>query len=163
MTHDQRSIRLEVEVAGTPDEVWRAIATGPGVSSWYVPHTAEVREGGTCLVRLVNSGFGSGADADASYGGMSDGWKLFLRNRQLHLEHFRGQSATAMVQTAMWDGTRRAAWVALAGALGIPAAPTIGERVVVSASDAPALSGTVVDATEWRLALWLTEHSLSPG
>ena len=32
----RRSIRVEVEVPGTPEEVWQAIATGPGVSSRIV-------------------------------------------------------------------------------------------------------------------------------
>lgn len=36
----QREIRLEVEVPGTPEQVWDAIATGPGITSWFVP--AEV-------------------------------------------------------------------------------------------------------------------------
>ncbi len=40
-------------------------------------------------------------------------------------------------------------------ALRVPASPAIGERVVVRAPDAPALSGTVVDAADWRLALVL--------
>ena len=30
---DDRRIELEVEVPGTPEEIWRAIATGPGISS----------------------------------------------------------------------------------------------------------------------------------
>ncbi len=47
MTDEQRSIELEVEVPGTPEEVWQAIATGPGISSWYVPHTVEERTGGS--------------------------------------------------------------------------------------------------------------------
>ena len=46
MSDDRRSIELEVEVHGSPEEVWRAIATGPGISSWYVPHTVDEREGG---------------------------------------------------------------------------------------------------------------------
>ena len=41
-----RSIELEVEVVGTPEQVWEAIATARGISSWYVPHTMEEREGG---------------------------------------------------------------------------------------------------------------------
>lgn len=49
MSEDQRSIELEVEVPGTPEEVWRAVATGPGISSWYVPHTVEERAGGTAM------------------------------------------------------------------------------------------------------------------
>jgi uncharacterized protein YndB with AHSA1/START domain len=43
----RRSVQVEVEVPGTPDEVWRAIATGPGVSSWFVPCEVDGREGGT--------------------------------------------------------------------------------------------------------------------
>ena len=49
MTEDQppaRAIELSVEVPGTPEEVWAAVATGPGISSWYVPTTVEEREGG---------------------------------------------------------------------------------------------------------------------
>ena len=33
-----RTIDLSVEVDGTPEEVWTAIATGPGISSWFVRH-----------------------------------------------------------------------------------------------------------------------------
>ena len=33
----RRSVQVEVEVPGTPEEVWQAIATGPGISSWFVP------------------------------------------------------------------------------------------------------------------------------
>ena len=32
-----RAIRLEVEAPGTPDELWEMIATGPGITSWFVP------------------------------------------------------------------------------------------------------------------------------
>lgn len=107
-----RAIELEVTVAGTPEQVWEAIATGPGITAWFVPTTVEgepggvitqdfgpgmlvegrvqawepphrfsygeraeptpgtmafeflveARDGGTCVVRLVNSGFGSGEE-----------------------------------------------------------------------------------------------------
>jgi uncharacterized protein YndB with AHSA1/START domain len=55
----RRSVQVEVEVPGTPEEVWQAIATGPGVSSWFVP--TEVRDDGT-----VVSHFGPGMDAVAT-------------------------------------------------------------------------------------------------
>ncbi len=42
----QRMIDLSVEVPGTPEQVWLAIATGPGISSWFVPHDVAEREGG---------------------------------------------------------------------------------------------------------------------
>src|SRR6266851_258692 len=54
----RRSVQIEVEVPGTPEEVWQAIATGPGVSSWFVPTDVEEREGGT-----VTAHFGPGMDS----------------------------------------------------------------------------------------------------
>src|SRR3954467_1097162 len=54
----RRWVQVEVEVPGTPEEVWQAIATGPGVSSWFVP--TELREDGT-----VVSHFGPGMDVVA--------------------------------------------------------------------------------------------------
>ena len=211
MSDERRSITLEVEVPGSPEEVWRAIATGPGISSWYVPHTVEERtggaasasfgpepemqvagrvaawepprrivfdggegvdglafewtieahDGGTCTVRLVNSGFDGGEEWDALYDGMSEGWQLFLLSLKLHMENFRGRTATASLPTAMWSGSRDEVWDALTDALGIPSAPAVGERIEVTAPDAPALAGTVADAAPHRVALLLDQPS--PG
>jgi uncharacterized protein YndB with AHSA1/START domain len=210
MSDDRRAIELEVEVPGRPEEVWRAIATGPGISSWYVPHTVEEREGGaatasfgpepemqvpgrvtaweppkrivfegaegdaglafewlveardggTCIVRLVNTGFGSGEEWDDQYDGLTEGWKLFLSNLRLHLEHFPGQSATSMLPTAMWSGPRAETWTALTSGLGLPERPAVGDHIVTS-GDAPPLGGTVLEADPWRLALLLDQPA--PG
>ena len=43
-----------------PEEVWQAIATGPGISSWFVPSEVEEREGGTAV-----SHFGPGDSMDS--------------------------------------------------------------------------------------------------
>jgi uncharacterized protein YndB with AHSA1/START domain len=41
-------IRQELTLAATPEQVWDAIATGPGVDSWFMGHSEiEPREGGT--------------------------------------------------------------------------------------------------------------------
>lgn len=53
----RRSVQVEVEVPGTPEEVWQAIATGPGISSWFVP--AEFEESGGKPV-AVTMNFGPG-------------------------------------------------------------------------------------------------------
>jgi len=45
----RRSVQVEVEVPGTPEEVWQAIATGPGVSSWFVPTEVDERAGTVTL------------------------------------------------------------------------------------------------------------------
>jgi uncharacterized protein YndB with AHSA1/START domain len=56
----RRSVQVEVEVPGTPEEVWQAIATGAGISSWFVPSEVEEREGGTAV-----SHFGPGTSMDS--------------------------------------------------------------------------------------------------
>lgn len=43
---DERMVRVEVEVPATPEQVWEAIATGPGIAAWFVPAEVEGREGG---------------------------------------------------------------------------------------------------------------------
>jgi uncharacterized protein YndB with AHSA1/START domain len=43
----RRSIQVEVELNGTPEQVWQAIATGPGISAWFVPTKVEGRAGGS--------------------------------------------------------------------------------------------------------------------
>ena len=53
-----RSVEAEVIVPGTPEEVWQAIATGPGISSWFVPSTVEERVGGKAA-----SNFGPGMES----------------------------------------------------------------------------------------------------
>jgi len=54
----RRSIAVEVEVPGTPERVWQAIATGPGISAWFVP--AEI-DGKTMTLH-----FGPGMDTTAT-------------------------------------------------------------------------------------------------
>lgn len=203
MTDHRGSIELEIEVPGTPEEVWRAIATGPGITSWYVPHTVdersggaatarfgsgpemevagrvaawepphrivfdggdgvgglafewlvEARDGGTCIVRLVNSGFGNGDEWDDQYDAMTEGWKMFLTNLRLHLTHFAGQSATVSLPGAVWPGTGAAAWARVSAELDIPATLRPGDRLDVRAPDGPELGGIVADVTPSRVTL----------
>lgn len=203
MNDTSRSLEFEVEVAGSPEEVWTAIATGPGISSWYVPHTVEEREGGaatlrfgpgdgmevrarvaawepphrvvfanegdeeglafewliearsgdTCVVRLVNTGFGTSEEWDAQYDGMADGWPLFLRNLQLHLEHFCGQSATPALPMAAGALPVDAAWVTLISALGIAGPIALDQHIELRADGDLAVAGRVVDLGPQRLAL----------
>lgn len=57
----RRSVQVEVEVPGTPEEVWQAIATGPGISSWFVPTRSDERAGGQVVCT-----FGPGMDSPAT-------------------------------------------------------------------------------------------------
>jgi uncharacterized protein YndB with AHSA1/START domain len=76
----RRFVLVEVEVPGTPEEVWQAIATGPGISSWFVPAEFEERDGKPVAVTL---NFGPGMesrsavtawDPPRTWAAQSDGW-----------------------------------------------------------------------------------------
>jgi uncharacterized protein YndB with AHSA1/START domain len=56
----RRSVQVEVEVKGTPEQVWQAIATGPGIASWFVPAKLDGRVGGS-----VAHDFGGGMVSSA--------------------------------------------------------------------------------------------------
>lgn len=216
MTDPITVLDLAVDVPGTLDDIWTAIATGPGISSWYVPHTVEEHVGGATTtrfgegdemlipgrvaawepprrvlfdggeevtaaggmtfewtiedtpggghrVRLVNTGFPDTPEGQAQKAAMTDGWGLFLHNLQLHLEHFRGQHGLAMLPMGTGPGPRTDAWRRLTTALGVPAAPAPGERLQVTADDAPALAGRVVQADAWRVSLVLDEPAPGTG
>lgn len=77
----RRSVEVEVELPGTPEDVWQAIATGPGISSWFVPAEFEIKDGKPVTVKLD---FGPGMEstsaitswdpAQKKWSSQSDGW-----------------------------------------------------------------------------------------
>jgi uncharacterized protein YndB with AHSA1/START domain len=56
----RRFIAVETEVPGTPEEVWQAIATGPGLTAWFVPSELEERAKGSLTMN-----FGPGMESKA--------------------------------------------------------------------------------------------------
>ena len=44
-SNGRRFVQTQFEVVGTPDEVWDAIATGPGIACWFVPADFEQKDG----------------------------------------------------------------------------------------------------------------------
>lgn len=202
MNADRREIRLEVEVPATPEQAWEAVATGAGMTAWYVPAEVaereggeitldfgggmketcrvvvwdpprrllydipdprgrglafeffvETRDGGACVVRLVGSGFGTGADWDAEFDGMESGWKLFLANLALYLEHFPGQPAASIIVNGAAAGPRPPAWESYLTAAGLPTAPALGDRVQTNGTGTPALSGVVARVADETLTV----------
>ena len=76
----RRSVQVEVEVPGTLEEVWKAIATGPGISSWFVPTAFEESDGKPIA---VTANFGPGMlsrssittwDAPRRFVAQGEGW-----------------------------------------------------------------------------------------
>ena len=64
VANGRRSVQVEVEVPGSPEEVWQAVATGPGVSSWFVP--TEMIEGADGKPAQMKMTFGPGMDSIAT-------------------------------------------------------------------------------------------------
>lgn len=118
------------------------VGEGEGQQAMAYEWLVEARDGGTCVVRLVNSGFGAGADFDAEFEGMEQGWRIFLQSLRLHLTHFRGRRARACIPTVTLPGPNGAAWSTLCEALGVPTDLEAGDRLRTSGG-APVLGGTV--------------------
>lgn len=60
-------LRMEIALAATPEQAWEAIATGPGISAWFVPTTVD-REHGT-----IRQDFGSGFVVDGRVTAVEEG------------------------------------------------------------------------------------------
>jgi uncharacterized protein YndB with AHSA1/START domain len=195
MTPDELGLDLQIEVTATPEQVWEAISTGPGISAWFMPaeveggritfhHMAggsseaevtdaevprrlrftedggaqatellvEARSGGTCVVRVVGSGFG-GKGAD-------DGWTAALLGLKLYLEHFAGQEAANVLAGGQVPGSQARAWDQLQATVGLDD-PAEGERITTSAVGAPRLTGVVEGKLDTMVTLRLEEPA--PG
>jgi uncharacterized protein YndB with AHSA1/START domain len=217
-TPDRRTIDLEVEVPGTPEEVWAAIATSPGISAWFVPAEVdpheggklsldfgamgedssvvtawdpprrwattwpewgseqgsalellvEARAGGTCVVRLVHSAFGAGAEWDDELDQTTRGWAAFLQNLRIYLVRFAPQPCSSIFVYGTAGTTATAAWTALTGGLGLPDLAE-GQRVATSpeagvgagvgaeAAGVPRLAGVVEQVAVGSATLVLDE------
>jgi hypothetical protein len=159
----RRSIQVEVEVPAPREDVWRAIATGPGVTAWFVPTQIEEREGGAlifrfgpgmegsavvtaevpspdvCVARVVQDLVASGDEWDGHLEGMEAGWPFYFRTLQLYVTHFRGESCSPVQVMGLAPGPASTAWEALAEALGLTGAEA-GRRIQAS-DGAPPFGG----------------------
>lgn len=188
-------LSFTVEVPGTAEQVWHAIATAQGLSSWYLPteleervggavrftigaamgadaeitgwepphrlafdedwaglmgtapgtlspltceFLVEARSGGTCVVRVTSSGFGTGADWEQEWwDGLGPGWRPYFDNLRLYLTLFPGQEATRLEAAATHPGDVSAVWSTLRAALGLG-----GDG---AAADGPPVEGAAVE------------------
>ncbi|MGH9247456.1 MAG: SRPBCC family protein [Acidimicrobiales bacterium] len=181
------ALRLEMtfELPGSPEQVWDAIATANGISSWFLVTDLEEREGGavcfhmgpeaespgtvtgwdpprrfayeepawaalaghdpssvtpmvteflveaqsggTCVVRVVSSAFGTGADWERElFDDMEQGWEPFFYNLRLYLTEFPGQRVTPASIHADLPGPLDDVWSTLTETLG---ADEVGQSV----------------------------------
>lgn len=191
--HVPYRLQFSVEVPGTPEQVWQAVATAQGMSAWFLPTDMEEREGGalhismgegmgsdghvtawepprrlvyeedwaalmgkdpaelspmtseflvearsggTCVVHVTTSGFGTGADWEQEWwDDMGTSWKPSFDVLRLYLAHFPGQQATQLEVSAVHPGDAESVWAALRRAL------DLGDEG--TAFEARGVSGTV--------------------
>jgi uncharacterized protein YndB with AHSA1/START domain len=171
-------MELTFELPGTPEQVFAAVATGNGISSWFIPtevdevlggtvhmvmgegmsstgrvtaweppgrfameepdwadlsqhpgadvtpmiteFLVEARSGGTCVLRVVTSAFGTGADWEQEFfADMERSWLPFFDNLRLYLSTFPDQEVTNLsVGLLPMQGDVDQAWTGLRRALG---------------------------------------------
>lgn len=88
---------VSAEVTGSPEEVWALIATGPGISTWFMPAQVDPREGG-----VVSQRHGPGDD-DVSEGRIT---VYETPRRFVYEEDFEGRTvATEFLVEARSGGT----------------------------------------------------------
>jgi uncharacterized protein YndB with AHSA1/START domain len=56
----KRWVEIETIVPGTPEQVWQAIATGPGVAAWYVKAQIDEHVGGKIVLDFGANGTATG-------------------------------------------------------------------------------------------------------
>ena len=214
----ERRIEVEVEVPVTPEEAWDAIATGPGITAWFMPaevegrvggsvvhhhetdiessgrvtaydaphrfayeeegwmpegeqaahvtateFLVEARSGGSCVVRLVMSGFGEGESWDRAIDSFTSGWKQALLALRLYLTHFPGERAASINAGDVATGDKDAIWTELTAAMGLPVEPAAGQRLATAVPGVPAFAGTVEEANGPMITLLLDEPARGIG
>ncbi|MQA08596.1 MAG: SRPBCC domain-containing protein [Pseudonocardiaceae bacterium] len=186
-------LEKEVELRATPEQVWEAVSTAPGMSTWFVPHEigedgqpfgdfgggntqggtilawepgrrvvygapgseseesapfaleflVEGREGGTTVLRLVQSGFFDGESWEDEYEGTSKGWAIFFHNLAQYFEFFAGLPVTGVVAMSITTLDTETLWAMFYRELGVPAAVAVGDRVKLTPTGLDAISGVV--------------------
>lgn len=56
----RRWVEMELVVPGKPEQVWRAVATGPGYTAWFTPATIAERAGGAIRFDMGENGASTG-------------------------------------------------------------------------------------------------------
>lgn len=147
-----------VLVADAPHRLVTRMDLPQGVS--YLEVTVEQVDGHSVL-RLVQSGFGSGSDWDDQYEGMLSGWMVALGVLKFFVERYFGRPRREILVLgdAPFDQdevlrlqrteTGLARWLTRSGAPG----KTVGEPVRLVLENGQTLTGTVLRNTAWE-TLW---------
>ena len=113
----------------------------------------EARDGGSAVLRFVQSGFLDGAEWDAEYDGFLHGWRLFFENLTAYLAHFPGRTARTVVTMGFSPSSPAGAWDVMHGALGLTGRPAVGDVVRLRPSGPAPIEGVVDVSTDHFLGV----------
>ena len=199
----QRRVEAAVEIHAAPEAVWKAVATGPGVRSWFMgmetevdervggevrtklgeefvptaritawdpPHrfategdeafgpgspkiayewTVEARDGGQCVMRMVQTLFAEDDSWDTQVGDTEAGWPAFFHILRNYVERHDGQPSGVVQAMGPVPGSKDEAFERLLAALGVDDL-TPGATVDCHVEGVPAFSGEVEDVVRGR-------------
>jgi uncharacterized protein YndB with AHSA1/START domain len=183
----------EITVDASPEQVWEAIATGPGIDSWLMGRNQvepreggtvrmtlgdysdegtvtawepprrfayrggedeggafmafefliEGRQGGSTVVRLVQSGVLGGDDWEAEYDALRKGWPMYLRTLAQYLTWFPDRTATPISAQGPQQADQDQVWEALKRGLGLTGTVSEGDTVRFTLDESTPVQGVV--------------------
>jgi uncharacterized protein YndB with AHSA1/START domain len=104
------------------EEDWASLSghAGADVTPLVSEFLVEARSGGTCVVHVVTSAYGTGAEWENEFfAEMTRGWAAMLDNLRLYVAHFSGETATSLHAGATVGGSPEEAIDGFRARLGI--------------------------------------------
>jgi len=196
-------VETEVEIQASPEAIWKAIATGPGVKSWFMaweteydervggevrarvgdemvpiakltawdpPNhfategdnafgpgspkiayewTVDAKEGGKCVLRMVQTLFAEDDSWDTQLGDTAAGWPAFFHVLRNYVERHAGEPSGVVQAMGPVPGSKDEAFERLTATLGAGEIAK-GASVDCNADGAPAFSGEIEDVVHGR-------------
>ena len=177
-------IAKELEFEASLAQVWNAIATGPGIDSWFIGHSdvepqeggdisfflgdhttvgtvttweplkrfsyrsaespdgssiafdylIEGRDGGSTMLRVVQSG-ALDDNWEAEYDALDNRWNVYLHTIGEYLEHFDGKIPQTIDAAGAQADSEDTAWEVLKTGLGITGSPALGDTIRLPVAD----------------------------
>lgn len=149
------SAEREIEIYEAPKRLRHpagknAETKAPLYAEWLI----EARDGGKATLRLVHSGFSTGADWDDDFDAHARGWKLMLKNLEQYFAHHKHEPAVHTPFMTKVESSRPALWTKLLAKFGFTQTPKVGDSFRFDE-----LTGVVDLVTDnFDLALVVREH-----
>lgn len=200
---NHRVVKTEVEIRATPEAVWKAIATGPGIKSWFMGMESEVEErvggevrakmgdqmvpiakvtawdpprtfategeeafgpgsptmayewtieakdGGKCVMRMVQTLFTEDDAWDTQVGDTTAGWPAFFHVLRNYVERHAEEPSGVVQAMGPVPGSKEEAFERLTRAFGVTEIAN-GVSVDSNVDGAPAFAGQIEDVVRGR-------------